>query len=76
MAVALHHSLTNRHPAPAAARGLASRAAGALLRFVLLWAIRRDDRRAVENFDDRELRDIGMSRWELRRSVAGPFWRA
>jgi uncharacterized protein YjiS (DUF1127 family) len=49
------------------------RAGGAVLRLWRAWRRRRDLRRLAE-FDDRMLRDIGISRGEVERALASPFW--
>ncbi len=79
MAVALHHPLTNSHLAGTART--AARKAGRpslgdrVARFFQLWRQRRSDLRAIDTLDERDLHDIGMSRWALRQELARPFWR-
>jgi uncharacterized protein YjiS (DUF1127 family) len=39
------------------------------------WRARIGERRALARLDYRDLRDIGVSRWEVERELAKPFWR-
>jgi len=75
MAVALRHSLTNYQACPEPAHGFLHRILDSGLRLARLWRMQRADLRTVELLDERDLRDIGVSRWELRREVSRPFWR-
>lgn len=43
---------------------------------VVTWQARADMRRALEDLDDRMLRDIGLGRIEAEREMRKPFWRA
>ena len=43
-----------------------------------IWMARRRQRKALQELvehDDRLLRDVGLSRDEVRREAAKPFWR-
>jgi uncharacterized protein YjiS (DUF1127 family) len=40
-----------------------------------LWRDRIRDRRGFPNLDERDLRDMGLSRWDIDRERAKPFWR-
>jgi uncharacterized protein YjiS (DUF1127 family) len=51
--------------------GIASRIA----RTVGIWRNRVNDRRAFANLDYRDLRDLGVSQWEIERELAKPFWK-
>lgn len=53
--------------APAAAR---------LLPLLAEWRRRLRSRAALARLGDRDLRDIGLSRGDLARECAKPFWRA
>jgi uncharacterized protein YjiS (DUF1127 family) len=44
-------------------------------RLVGTWRRRIRERQAFASLDYRELRDIGLSRWDVEREVAKPFWR-
>jgi uncharacterized protein YjiS (DUF1127 family) len=39
------------------------------------WRRRIRERQAFARLDYRELRDIGLSRWDVERELAKPFWR-
>lgn len=39
------------------------------------WRERASSRQALLHIDDRSLRDIGMTRFDVRRLVNKPFWR-
>jgi uncharacterized protein YjiS (DUF1127 family) len=44
-------------------------------RLVGTWRRRLRERQAFARLDYRELRDIGLSRWDVERELAKPFWR-
>jgi uncharacterized protein YjiS (DUF1127 family) len=55
------------------------RHAGFLVRVadgVATWRRRVRDRQAFARLDYRDLRDMGLSRWEVETELAKPFWRA
>jgi len=78
--VALAHQLStncqvsSRAPGSPArlGHGMISRS-GALLR---RWDARMRERTELEQLGERELRDIGLSRADVYRLLAKPFWRA
>jgi uncharacterized protein YjiS (DUF1127 family) len=49
--------------------------AATLLDRLRLWRRRFNDRRGFPVLDERELRDFGLSRWDVERELAKPFWR-
>jgi uncharacterized protein YjiS (DUF1127 family) len=49
--------------------------AGWFARMAGLWRVRAREREAFSMLDHRDLRDIGLSRWEIERELAKPFWR-
>jgi len=54
-------------------RGVAlARSVGRTLR---LWGARIKERHAFPVLDERELRDLRMSRWQVEQELAKPFWR-
>jgi uncharacterized protein YjiS (DUF1127 family) len=75
MSVAMQRPLTNcqdTHPPP----GLDPvRPTGILGRLIRLWRARIRARRTLVSFDDRDLRDLGTSRWAIERELSRPFWR-
>jgi len=49
-----------------------------LLDAARIWMARRRQRKSLQGLvehDDRMLRDVGLSRDEVRREAAKPFWR-
>jgi uncharacterized protein YjiS (DUF1127 family) len=59
-------------------RSIAAGAAGlftALVERLLTWQERAAERHYVRNLGDHELRDLGLSRADLEREYAKPFWR-
>ena len=46
-----------------------------LLEVAWIWRARTRSRRALGQFDDHTLKDIGMSRADVYRETAKPFWR-
>jgi uncharacterized protein YjiS (DUF1127 family) len=45
-------------------------------RLIQTWRVRIRERDALARLDDRDLRDIGLSRWEIELELAKPFWRS
>ena len=50
-------------------------AAGVLGRTLRLWGARIKERHAFPIVDERDLRDLRITRWELERELAKPFWK-
>jgi uncharacterized protein YjiS (DUF1127 family) len=48
----------------------------ALLMTLALWHHRHRSRRHLAALDDRELRDVGLTREDRRTECAKPFWQA
>jgi len=46
-----------------------------LVATIRLWRQRRRTRMALAAFDDRLLKDIGLTACDARREAAKPFWR-
>jgi uncharacterized protein YjiS (DUF1127 family) len=40
-----------------------------------VWRTRSRDRNTLAMLDRRELRDLGVSNWEVERELTKPFWR-
>jgi uncharacterized protein YjiS (DUF1127 family) len=49
--------------------------ARSLARTLRLWRSRARERRAFHVVEDRDLRDLGLSRYDVARELAKPFWR-
>jgi uncharacterized protein YjiS (DUF1127 family) len=75
MSYTAHHPLINCQSdrVPPVARGFTvARSIGKLLR---LWRSRIRERRAFPELNERELSDLRLSRWDVERELAKPFWR-
>jgi uncharacterized protein YjiS (DUF1127 family) len=62
---------------PLGTRTVASRLAGAFTRGVdalFTWQDRANQRFHLRQFDDRALRDIGLSRADVEAEASKPFW--
>jgi uncharacterized protein YjiS (DUF1127 family) len=46
-----------------------------LSRMVGTWRRRISERQALARLDYRDLRDVGLSGWEVDRELSKPFWR-
>ncbi len=42
---------------------------------IRLWHGRIRERQTLAGLSDRELRDIGLSQWDVHTELAKPFWR-
>jgi uncharacterized protein YjiS (DUF1127 family) len=75
MPIAATHPLINcqRSQPSTATRGTA--AVKSLVRTLRLWRRRISERHAFPVLDERDLRDLRLSRWDVERELAKPFWR-
>jgi uncharacterized protein YjiS (DUF1127 family) len=62
---------TLHRPPVAGSAGLAA----SIARVAERWRARIKDRRAFAALDYRDLRDLGLSRWEVESEMLKPFWR-
>lgn len=46
-----------------------------VVRTLRLWHARGRERRSFPHLSDRDLRDLRLSRWDVERELAKPFWR-
>jgi uncharacterized protein YjiS (DUF1127 family) len=46
-----------------------------LMQIVADWAARRVEREVYAQMTDRDVQDLGMSRWEIEQEIARPFHR-
>lgn len=71
------HMLTNFHILPRVSAAPLRRPTGmAQLRALLgVWRRRIRERRALAEFTERDLRDIGVTRLDVQNELAKPFWR-
>jgi uncharacterized protein YjiS (DUF1127 family) len=73
--IARAERLSDRTPAPAERRSATSRSRTAsLLRYILTWAERARQRRALQSLDEWVLKDIGLSRADVMHEYDKPFW--
>lgn len=66
------------HERPARIRGIGETLGSAIARGIdrmLLWQDRARMRRGLASMDDRLLKDIGLTRDEVRFELRKPFWR-
>ncbi len=68
-------SLTNYQSTRPSLMARAAPLAKRVARTLRVWGLRMRQRRAFPEIDDRELRDLRISRWELQRELGKPFWR-
>jgi uncharacterized protein YjiS (DUF1127 family) len=75
------HTIVSRErlpdrPAAPAERGSATVRPGiaSLLRYILTWAERARQRRALQALDEWVLKDIGLSRADVMREYEKSFW--
>lgn len=66
--------LTDSQPAPLS-RAPAPHDAHTLSDVITAWRARLRDRRELAALDERDLRDARLSRWDVERELAKPFWR-
>ena len=72
MSTTVHHALPNcqlKRPS------LFATIAQSLVHTLQLWRSRVRERHGFTVIDERDLRDFGISRWEVERELAKPFWR-
>lgn len=75
MAVTVHPSLTKCQAAGFSSGDDGTGWAKGFGRTIRLWRSRIRERRTVTSLDYRDLRDLGLSRWDVERELAKPFWR-
>jgi len=74
MATAAHHPLTNYQPLGLQTTAPPHGPAAWFGRTIALWRARIRERHAFDSIDERELRDLGLSRWDVERELSKPFW--
>jgi uncharacterized protein YjiS (DUF1127 family) len=65
---------SHEHAAGYAAHGVRGRL-WTFVELILVWQDRARGRHALQQLDDRMLRDIGVTRADVERQRAKPFWR-
>ena len=61
--------------APGQWRLEAGRFAAGILATTMVWLERGRSRRSLAQLDERMLKDLGLSRWDIQQEVEKPFWR-
>jgi uncharacterized protein YjiS (DUF1127 family) len=75
MAVAAHPSPTNCQAGAFSSKAGGAGPAVSLGRMLGLWRSRIRERNAFTSLNDRDLRDLGVSRWDVEQELSKPFWR-
>lgn len=75
MPIATHHPMINCQPYQPSLAARANSLARVVARILRLWRSRMRERNAFTLIDDRDLRDAGLSRYDVQRELAKPFWR-
>lgn len=74
MAATAYNAMTNcqavSKPSTSQGNGLVA----SFSRLTQLWRTRIREREALASFDDRDLKDLRLSRWDAQREAAKPFW--
>ncbi|MGA3002337.1 MAG: hypothetical protein ABSE20_11455 [Acetobacteraceae bacterium] len=75
MSTAAANTLINSHCDQPSTTARVSAPIQSAVRTLRLWRTRFRDRHAFPVLDERDLRDLRLSRWEVDRELAKPFWR-
>jgi uncharacterized protein YjiS (DUF1127 family) len=76
MPAALHQPMINCQSDRVALSARAAPLMQSVARTLRLWRSRMRERHAFPaDLDDRQLHDLGLSRWEIERELKKPFWR-
>jgi uncharacterized protein YjiS (DUF1127 family) len=75
MPIAIHHAMINCHSGRPSLTAYASALAGAIARTLRTWGARIRERHAFPLIDERDLREMGLSRWDIEQELRKPFWR-
>ena len=75
MLTAASQSLTNGQYVQATLTARGNTAIQAVVRTLRLWRARIRERHAFPVLDERDLRDLRVSRWDVERELSKPFWR-
>jgi uncharacterized protein YjiS (DUF1127 family) len=76
MSAIAHPGLTDCQVSIRSSPAYAKRRPGWASRTLATWQNRIAERQAFASLEYRDLRDMGLSRWDVEREVAKPFWRA
>jgi len=75
MSYTAHHPLINCQSDRNSSAKRGTTLARSIARTLRLWRSRARERRVFPVLDDRDLNDMGLSRWDVERELAKPFWR-
>jgi uncharacterized protein YjiS (DUF1127 family) len=75
MNVAIHDTLTYSRTSHRRSASNRTGIAAAIGRTIGLWRSRIRARRGFAVLDERDLRELRLSQWEVDRELAKPFWR-
>jgi uncharacterized protein YjiS (DUF1127 family) len=75
MHIANDHPLTNSQVSERTLDISPVGAAGWIGRMIHRWRERADEQRELALMDERALRDARVTRWDVQRELARPFWR-
>lgn len=75
MSAAMHHPLIKYQAQQPRRTARLARLTASVVDTLRLWSERFNERRAFPVLDDRELRDLRITRWELEHELGKPFWR-
>ncbi len=75
MYVAAQNSLTNSHAAHVSRGTPVVGVVAWIGRAYRNWQQIHAERQALERLDERDLRDVGLTRYSVERELARPFWR-
>jgi uncharacterized protein YjiS (DUF1127 family) len=75
MPTAITSTLINSQCDKPSTTARASAVMQSVARSLRLWRRRYRERRAFSMLDERDLRDLRVTRWEVERELSKPFWR-
>jgi uncharacterized protein YjiS (DUF1127 family) len=75
MSSTVHHPLINYQAEPASRTRRPLSLSQSIARTLRLWRNRMRERRTFPLLEERDLHDLGLSRWDVERELAKPFWR-
>ncbi len=75
MSVTIHNALLQRQANAGALAGPRSGLVTEIGATFRTWRRRIEERRAFAQLDHRDLRDMGLTQWEVESELAKPFWR-
>jgi uncharacterized protein YjiS (DUF1127 family) len=74
MALIIEHPLTNCHEATPPSFAWVTDGLASVGRTIQAWRARARERRAFADFEERDLHDLGLSRWHIEQELSKRFW--